>query len=132
MTVRKDGTRIRGAKLTEEERAANKHVSFRLNNKITDDVRKMAKWKGMTQGAMMQELIIMGLRLEGLFDRAREVIIATDEELSEKFELEPGGTITRITGEDAPSDDECWRLIHKIVRDGLRDYRREYEVIELM
>lgn len=125
MTVTDDGKRIRGRKLTEEERAAAKHVSFRLQNEITDKVRFLAKKNHRTQGAQMQQCIVDGLELGRLIERARQCIIQTDPALLAN--AKGSGAALRVPKDMQPSDAECMRFVTQAVQDAIRQRFRDFE-----
>lgn len=124
MTISDEGKRIRGRRLTEEEREAAKHVSFRLRNEITEKVRMRAKRRSVTQGAQMQQCIIDGLELEDMMTRVKGCIISTDPVLLANAS---GGAVPHVPESMEPTDAEALRFIRQAVQDAIRQRHREFE-----
>lgn len=122
--------RIRSKNLSEEERAAQVAVTFRIPNELKQQVAELAAKRDVSQNVQFAQSIRDGLELNKRIGNVRRCLMRSDPDILPYMQ---GATVPHLPKEYEqmiPSDEECMRFIDDAIRAAVLKRHEEFETLK--
>lgn len=122
--------RVRSKNLSEEERAKQVAVTFRIPNELKQQVSDLAAQRDVSQNVQFAQTLRDGLDMQKRIGNVRRCIMRSDPEIAKRVSGSSHPHLPKEYEDLIPTDEECMRFIDDAIRAAVLKRRDEFEAMK--